>query len=98
MSHICYSTALSECGRRVNRNLGVSRSLSYSSILFVQHLVHCVYLICLLDGGMVTRLQGDLTDPLYFDFISFAQYSTVSTSIPKGLQVFKVCTAALLGI
>ena len=34
--------------------------------------------------------QGDLTDPLYFDFISFAQYSTVGTIIPKGLQVFKV--------
>eukprot|EP00854_Cymbomonas_tetramitiformis_P030445 gene30445-38053_t len=32
--------------------------------------------------------QGDLTDPLYFDFISFAQYLTVSKQIPKGEQVF----------
>lgn len=40
--------------------------------------------------------QGDLTDPLYFDFISFAQYSTVGTIIPKGQQVFKVRLALSL--
>ena len=35
-------------------------------------------------------MQGDLTDPLYFDFISFAQYVTISAIVPNGLQVFKV--------
>ncbi len=44
----------------------------------------------LLAHGCPMSAQGDLTDPLYFDFISFAQYSTVGTIIPKGLQVFKV--------
>ncbi|KAL0035664.1 hypothetical protein WJX79_006735 [Trebouxia sp. C0005] len=43
----------------------------------------------LLQYSPIRVRQGDLTDPLYFDFISFAQYSTVGTIIPKGLQVFK---------
>ena len=36
-------------------------------------------------------LQGDLTDPSYFDFISFAQLATISREIPKGQQEFEVC-------
>ncbi|KAL3147223.1 hypothetical protein ABBQ32_002719 [Trebouxia sp. C0010 RCD-2024] len=43
----------------------------------------------LLQYSPIRVRQGDLTDPLYFDFISFAQYSTVCTTVPKGLQVFK---------
>ena len=35
-------------------------------------------------------LQGDLTDPLYFDFISFSQYATIGREMPNGQQVFKV--------
>lgn len=30
---------------------------------------------------------GDLTDPLYFDFIAFSQYATIGNEIPKGQQV-----------
>ncbi|CAM9766324.1 unnamed protein product [Chrysoparadoxa australica] len=32
--------------------------------------------------------QGDLTSPDYFDFISFAQYSAISTAMDKGEMVF----------
>eukprot|EP00271_Cylindrocystis_brebissonii_P006415 TRINITY_DN19207_c0_g1_i1.p1 TRINITY_DN19207_c0_g1~~TRINITY_DN19207_c0_g1_i1.p1 ORF type:complete len:358 (+),score=30.69 TRINITY_DN19207_c0_g1_i1:262-1335(+) len=32
---------------------------------------------------------GDLTDPLYFDFISFAQYATIANSMRVGEQVFE---------
>ncbi len=39
---------------------------------------------------LVSCLQGDLTDPSYFDFISFAQMATVSREIPKGQQEFEV--------
>jgi len=39
---------------------------------------------------LVYCLQGDLTDPSYFDFISFAQMATVSREIPKGQQEFEV--------
>mmetsp|Transcript_32661 Transcript_32661/g.68101 ORF Transcript_32661/g.68101 Transcript_32661/m.68101 type:complete len:342 (+) Transcript_32661:39-1064(+) len=35
----------------------------------------------LLGPGMVS--QGDLTDPYYFDFISFAQYTTISREITQ---------------
>ena len=38
-------------------------------------------------------LQGDLTDPSYFDFISFAQLATISREIPKGQQEFEVCNS-----
>mmetsp|Transcript_28167 Transcript_28167/g.36423 ORF Transcript_28167/g.36423 Transcript_28167/m.36423 type:complete len:325 (-) Transcript_28167:298-1272(-) len=33
-------------------------------------------------------LQGDLADPKYFDFISFAQYHTISEAMKNGQQVF----------
>ncbi|GAB4822963.1 hypothetical protein N2152v2_010009 [Parachlorella kessleri] len=33
--------------------------------------------------------QGDLTDPNYFDFISFSQFAAISREIPQGRQVFK---------
>ncbi|KAK9807874.1 hypothetical protein WJX72_011848 [[Myrmecia] bisecta] len=33
--------------------------------------------------------QGDLTDPNYLDFISFAQFLTISREIPNGRQVFQ---------
>ncbi len=36
------------------------------------------------------RLQGDLTDPSYFDFITFAQLATISQEIPIGQQAFEV--------
>lgn len=32
---------------------------------------------------------GDLTDPLYFDFISFSQYATISAAMPAGELVFQ---------
>lgn len=32
---------------------------------------------------------GDLTDPLYFDFISFAQYAVIAREMPRGQLVFK---------
>lgn len=32
---------------------------------------------------------GDLTDPLYFDFISFAQFATISDEMRKGELVFE---------
>ena len=35
----------------------------------------------LLGAGMVS--QGDLTDPYYFDFISFAQYKTINREITQ---------------
>jgi len=34
--------------------------------------------------------QGDLTDPLYFDYISYAQYAVIGREMPKGQQVFQV--------
>lgn len=38
--------------------------------------------------------QGDLTDPLFLDFISFAQFAVAGREMPRGQQVFKVCGAA----
>ena len=35
-------------------------------------------------------MQGDLTDPSYFDFITFAQLATISQEIPIGQQAFEV--------
>jgi hypothetical protein len=32
--------------------------------------------------------QGDLADPRYFDFISFAQYATISNSMENGKLLF----------
>ena len=43
--------------------------------------------LCHMDLGVP---QGDLTDPSYFDFISFAQMATVSREMPKGQQEFEV--------
>lgn len=31
--------------------------------------------------------QGDLTDPLYFDFISYAQFLAVNKEMKQGQQV-----------
>jgi len=33
--------------------------------------------------------QGDLTDPLFFDFISYTQYSVLGKEMPNGQQVFQ---------
>ena len=33
-------------------------------------------------------MQGDLEDPVYFDFISFCQYVTISNKIRQGLFQF----------
>jgi len=33
--------------------------------------------------------QGQLTDPLYFDFISYAQYALLAKEMPRGRQVFE---------
>ena len=35
-----------------------------------------------------TVMQGDLEDPLYFDFISFCQYVTISNKMKQGLFQF----------
>ncbi|KAG2436194.1 hypothetical protein HXX76_006506 [Chlamydomonas incerta] len=32
---------------------------------------------------------GDISDSLYFDFISYSQFSTIAREMPKGLQVFR---------
>ncbi|KXZ54425.1 hypothetical protein GPECTOR_5g79 [Gonium pectorale] len=32
---------------------------------------------------------GDVTDSLYFDFISYSQFSTIARELPQGQQVFK---------
>ena len=36
------------------------------------------------------REQGDLTDPSYFDFITFAQLATISREMQQGRQQFEV--------
>ncbi len=46
----------------------------------------------LLQYSLLKVKQGDITDPLYFDFISFAQFATISREMPLGRQVFKVGT------
>ena len=33
--------------------------------------------------------QGDLTDPDYFDFISFAQYATIAMAMRNGRDIFE---------
>lgn len=33
--------------------------------------------------------QGDLTDPDYFDFISFAQYATIAMTMRNGRDIFE---------
>ncbi|CAN0027006.1 unnamed protein product, partial [Choristocarpus tenellus] len=33
--------------------------------------------------------QGDLTDPNYFDFISFAQYASISAGMRSGREIFE---------
>ncbi len=37
---------------------------------------------------------GDLTDPLYFDFISHSQWAVINREMPRGKQVFEVRAAA----
>eukprot|EP00198_Chlamydomonas_reinhardtii_P010335 XP_001699672.1 predicted protein [Chlamydomonas reinhardtii] len=32
---------------------------------------------------------GDISDSLYFDFISYSQFATIAREMPKGLQVFR---------
>ncbi len=44
----------------------------------------------LLQYSPVSIKQGQLSDPLYWDFISFAQADTVAQEIPKGKFVFQV--------
>eukprot|EP00891_Asterochloris_glomerata_P008410 jgi/Astpho2/8410/Aster-x1499 len=43
----------------------------------------------LLQYSPVSIKQGQLSDPLYWDFISFAQAATVAQEIPKGKFVFQ---------
>lgn len=38
---------------------------------------------------------GNLASPLYFDFIAFSQYATLSKAIPDAPQVFQVCCNAI---
>ena len=37
-----------------------------------------------------SAVQGDLTDPLYFDFISFCQSATLRQEMQRGKQTFEV--------
>lgn len=37
----------------------------------------------------LTITQGELTDPLYFDFISYVQFNVVGREIPKSTNVFE---------
>ena len=47
----------------------------------------------LLQYSPVPIKQGQLSDPLYWDFISFAQTATVAQEIPKGKVLFQVSVA-----
>lgn len=38
--------------------------------------------------------QGDLTDPLYFDFISFAQYETINDFLKRPRKLFEELVSA----
>ena len=40
--------------------------------------------------------QGDLTDPSYFDFITFAQLATITREMQQGRQQFEVLCLCLL--
>ena len=33
-------------------------------------------------------MQGDLTDPAYFDFISFCQYASIASGMRRGRMIF----------
>lgn len=44
--------------------------------------------LCITFTGVRIK-QGDLTDPDYFDFISFAQYATVAMAIRNGRDFFE---------
>lgn len=37
-----------------------------------------------------SALQGDLGDPLYFDFIAFSQFAAISAAMESGRQEFEV--------
>ncbi len=39
--------------------------------------------------GVFLAMQGDLTNPAYFDFISFAQLGTISAALDKPRNVFQ---------
>jgi hypothetical protein len=62
-------------------------SVSVSVLLIRSQILYytCMHLTDLFAGP-----KGDLTDPQYFDFISFAQFATASQEIPKGQQTFEV--------
>ena len=49
-----------------------------------------VQLACSFSQSHGCMRQGDLTDPAYFDYISFAQLATISREIPVGRQAFEV--------
>jgi hypothetical protein len=40
-------------------------------------------------GGAGVVKQGDLTDPNYFDYVSFAQYRTINYELDKPASIFK---------
>ncbi|GMI44593.1 hypothetical protein TrCOL_g6454 [Triparma columacea] len=40
-------------------------------------------------GGPGVVKQGDLTDPNYFDYVSFAQYRTINYELDKPASIFK---------
>ena len=69
--------------------------LSYTGSGFIQGM-H-VSSLCTAVAGVVPLVpsiclltQGDLTDPLYFDFISFCQSATLQQEMPRGKQTFQV--------
>lgn len=37
-----------------------------------------------------SAMQGDLGDPLYFDFIAFSQFAAISEAMESGRQEFEV--------
>lgn len=43
----------------------------------------------LLNLSVNSIKQGDLTDPDYFDFISFAQHATLAIAMRNGRQIFE---------
>ena len=46
-------------------------------------------------GYVLQVRQGELADPLYFDFIAFAQYATICAAFMEAPQVFQARTAKI---
>jgi hypothetical protein len=75
------------------RNLSQSHRITTASLWFCRalhyHLASCSP-SRQARSSLCAVLQGNLADPLYFDFISYAQFATVSSAMESGRQEFEV--------